>query len=244
MKRFLYKLSLLAISMALLSCDKPASIAKTQAAATWYVRPFMGPNTDWRLLADLGNPPYGMFELTQFPNRQATDAEKKAADIFIAKTYAAVKAKGWLNKEKALADGYANMYKDKIHYVKKDFLYDGKTLDPEAPEFLMYYPSDKGELLMGVMFVAEEHGPQIAGPLSLWHFHIEKNICYENNFLPIGELNDDGQCLIGNLRKHSPEMLHVWFFDHPDGRFATRMRLTPEQFELAKQQVLREDNIK
>jgi len=33
-------------------------------------------------------------------------------------------------------------------------------------------------------------------------------------------------------------MLHVWFFDHPDGRFATRMRLSEEQLKTGIKQVL------
>lgn len=204
----------------------------------WYIRSFMD-DEGWKPEAGYYFPDFGMYELTQFPDKEATPEQKRRADELIEKTFAAVKAKGWLNKEQALRDGYKNMYKDKIHYYKEEFLYDGEVLNPERPEFLMFYPTEQGELLMGVMFGSVERGEQIGGPLTLWHYHVEQGICYRNGHLPIGEVNEKGECAEGVVSHHSPEMLHLWFFDHPDGRFATRMRLSEEHFALAREQVLK-----
>jgi hypothetical protein len=220
--------------------DKQQRATASKEILPWYIAQYqLKSDRDWQLESEFTNPGYGMYELTQYPNKAATDEQKKQAKQLIEKTFAAVKAKGWLVKEKAEKDGYHNMYKDKIHYVNKEFLYDGETLNPEKPEFLMFYPTEHGELLMGVMFGSVEHGPQIGGPLTLWHYHVEQGICYERGLLPIGQVNENGQCVEGLTSKKTPEMLHLWFFDHPEGRFATRMRLSEEQFELAKEQVLK-----
>lgn len=220
------------------SASQPAANARP---LPWYIRQYKGADKTnyWALESDMRNPNGGMYELTQFPDKEPTPEQKQQAAELIEKTLAAVKAKGWLDKEQALKDGYQKMYKDKIHYFKKEYLYDGELMNPEKPEFLMFYPTEHGELLMGVMFSALDHGPQIGGPLTLWHYHVEKGICYENDYLPIGQVNENGQCVTGVTRQKSPEMLHLWFFDHPDGRFATRMRLFEEHFALAQKQVLK-----
>jgi hypothetical protein len=214
--------------------EKPAKMQ--EEFLPWYIRSFME-DSGWQLEAEFVAPEFGMYELTQFPDKEPTAEQQRNAQELLEKTFAAVKARGWLNKEQALKDGYQNMYQDKIHYYKEEFLYDDEVLNPERPEFLMFYPTQHGELLMGVMFGSVERGPQIGGPLTLWHYHIEKGICYRNGHLPIGEVNEKGECAEGVTSKHSPEMLHMWFFDHPDGRFATRMRLSEEHFKLAEEQV-------
>lgn len=39
-------------------------------------------------------------------------------------------------------------------------------------------------------------------------------------------------CEKGELADHqSPEMIHVWFVDHPEDPFATAMRLAPDVLE-------------
>lgn len=181
---------------------------------------------------------HGMYELTQFPNMKASVTQQKVADEFIAKTLQASVNNGWLDIKKAREDGFSEMYGDRIHFVNKRFLYDTDLITPERPEFLMFYQTQYGPMLMGVMYVAETKGPQIGGPLTLWHYHIERDICYERGILPIGQYDKNGHCAKGISRDKSPEMMHVWFFNHPEGRFATRMRLTEEQFEQAVKEVL------
>ena len=37
-----------------------------------------------------------------------------------------------------------------------------------------------------------------------------------------------GECARGLPRVRSPEMLHVWLIEHPEGPFSTRMRIRPK----------------
>ena len=92
---------------------------------------------------------------------------------------------------------------------------------------------------MGAMFLSiGQRGPQVAGPLSEWHFHIDRRMCYEQGVLPIDTIDERGSCGAGFPNIRSPEMLHVWFFDHPDGRFATSMGLSEELLKSGIKQVL------
>jgi len=171
----------------------------------------------------------GMYELTRYPNLEPTEAQKQAADKLVNDSFDVALRNGWLSKEKGLADGYEKMFGDPVHFVNVDYVFDGETLNPEKPEVLMYYRTKEGDFLMGVMYLAiGERGPQVAGPLSKWHYHIDRGMCYEKGVLPIGRKRDDGTCEVGFHNIRSPEMLHVWFFDHPQGRFATTMGLSEE----------------
>jgi hypothetical protein len=180
-----------------------------------------------------------MYELTQYPNVKATRAHQDAADGFIKESFDAVVRHGWLSKEKGLGDGYEQMYGDPVHFVNKEYVFDGETLNPDKPEVLMYYKTEEGDILMGVMFIAVgQRGLQAAGPLTKWHFHIDRGMCYERGVMPIGRYEEGGSCAAGFPNTRSPEMLHVWLFDHPDGRFATRMGLSEEQLKIGIKQIL------
>ena len=125
-----------------------------------------------------------------------------------------------------------------VHFVNKEYVFDGETLNPDKPEVLMYYKTNEGDFLMGVMFLAVgQRGPQVAGPLSKWHYHIDRRMCYEQDVLPIDRREEGGTCEKGTPNIRSSEMLHLWFFDHPEGRFATRMGLTEELLRFGIEQV-------
>ena len=206
----------------------------------WYVSDFFKKVEQWELeTTDLGDLEHGMYELSQYPNQKATQDHKEAANKFIKETIDSVVRHGWLSKEKGLSDGYEKMYGDPVHFVNKEYVFDGETLNPDKPEVLMYYKTEEGDFLMGVMFIAAgQRGPQVAGPLSKWHYHIDRRMCYERGVLPIGSIEEGGSCEAGFTNTRSPEMLHVWFFDHSDGRFATRMGLSEEQLKFGIKQVL------
>ncbi len=206
----------------------------------WYVSDFFKKVEQWELeTTDYSDLEHGMFELTQYPNQKATQVHKEAANKLIKDTIDSVVRHGWLSKEKGLGDGYEQMYGDPVHFVNKEYVFDGETLNQDKPEVLMYYKTEEGDLLMGVMFIAVgQRGPQVAGPLSKWHYHIDRRMCYERGVLPIGGIEEGGSCEAGFPNTRSPEMLHVWFFDHPDGRFATRMGLSEEQLKTGIKQVL------
>ncbi len=206
----------------------------------WYVSDFFKKVEQWELeTTDLSDTEHGMYELTQYPNQEATQVHKEAANKLIKDTIDSVVRHGWLSKEKGLSDGYEKMYGDPVHFVNKEYVFDGETLNQDKPEVLMYYKTEEGVFLMGVMFIAVgQRGPQVAGPLSKWHYHIDRRMCYERGVLPIGGIEEGGSCEAGFPNTRSPEMLHVWFFDHPDGRFATKMGLSEEHLKIGIKQVL------
>ncbi|MDG2307853.1 MAG: hypothetical protein P8R42_25020 [Candidatus Binatia bacterium] len=177
----------------------------------------------------------GIYEVTRFPDAKPTTEQKAAAQAFAKRSLEAAKAKGWFDYQKALADGFSRRQElDRLHYANDEFLADDEELNPERPEFLMFYDTPKGKKLAGIMYLAdtqEGHGEQIGGPLTLWHYHQwPRPSCWENG-LPIGEPSENGECWKGFAAPRSPEMLHVWFLDHPAGDFATDMELTPDLIE-------------
>jgi len=206
----------------------------------WHISDFAKKVEQWELeTTDLSDLELGMYELSQYPNQEATQVHKDAANKLVKDSIDSAVRHGWLSKEKGLSDGYEQMYGDPVHFVNKEYVFDGETLNPDKPEVLMYYKTKEGDFLMGVMFIAVgQRGPQVAGPLSKWHHHIDRRMCYERGVLPIGRREEGGSCEVGIHNIRSPEMLHVWLFDHPDGRFATKMGLSEEHLKIGIKQVL------
>lgn len=205
----------------------------------WYVSDFFRRVEQWELEdTNYSDLKLGMYELTQYPGQEATQAQKDAADKLIQDSFDAVVRNNWLSKERGLSDGYEKMFGDPVHFVNKEYVFDGETLNPDKPEVLMYYKTREGDFLMGVMYLAiGQRGPQVAGPLTEWHYHIDRRMCYERGVLPIDRVEEGGSCNQGFSNIRSPEMLHVWFFDHPDGRFATTMGLTEAQLTAGIEQI-------
>ncbi|MEZ4215896.1 MAG: hypothetical protein R3E88_05410 [Myxococcota bacterium] len=178
-----------------------------------------------------------IWELSEHaPDVAPTPAQEAAARDLVARCRAAAEAHGWFAFEKGLADGYHLLAGDRRHYVNEEYLFDGRVLDCERPEFLMYYGTPQGKLLAGVMFYAsalDARGPQIGGNRTLWHYHVWKiPMCLRDGLLIVDQARG-GACREGEPAHRSPEMLHVWFLDHPDGPFATTMWLSREDLEAA-----------
>ena len=131
------------------------------------------------------------------------------------------------------SDGYRLLHGDKRHYYNEANVFDDALLDPDRPEFLMYYGTPKGQKLAGMMFYTrrpDERGPQIGGPLTRWHYHVwaEPN-CLLEGLLSVASAGPDRRCERGTPEHRSPEMIHVWLLEHPEGPFGTSMWLRPEQ---------------
>ena len=130
---------------------------------------------------------------------------------------------------------YGNIYARFGGYENRmELLATVQTLDPERPEYLMYYPDpnrDGEQALTGFMFLAdgpESRGYQFAGPLAIWHYHKYTNArCWAGHgLLSTGMIDGQGRCPTGGVPlNRSPEMVHVWLIDHPRGPFATGMTL-------------------
>jgi hypothetical protein len=214
-------------------------LVASAAAEEIYLSEYTAIIPDWHPEAEVDVSPQeerGMiiFEVTRFPHLvEPRPKHMTAAVELLEKARANIAARGWDDFERAVADGFELMFEDDNHYALREHITDGITLDPERPEFLIYYDTPKGKRLAGLMFLAQpdEHGPQIAGPMSLWHFHIwNRKVCLWQELLVSG-FSEGQTCPDGIASHRSPEMLHLWFFDHPQGMFATNMDLEPWQLK-------------
>jgi hypothetical protein len=196
-----------------------------------------------------------MNEVTEFPDREATPEERARADKLIQDSFRAAHRHGWFDFENAQSQGFEPMFHDPTHFMNRAFIRDDRVADPDRPEFLMYYPNPENEdemLLVGFMFRTRmplDRGPQIAGPLTLWHYHVwnrDVSYCVDEFHLPLGMNDEQDGCSEGEPTRWSPEMLHVWFTDHPRGAFSSVMNLPPRRlaeidYEEMAQRILGED---
>ena len=129
----------------------------------------------------------------------------------------------------ALAAGYVlppNAGGPDVHVENPAFKNDGRVLDPQRPETLVYAIEDGRATLLGVVYVMERAGlaaPQPGGPITRWHAH---NICL--TLLPpgFGIVSPFGSCPALSLNVTTPEMMHVWVVDNPAGPFAEGLDAT------------------
>ncbi len=89
------------------------------------------------------------------------------------------------------------------HYINEAYLDDGRTVDPQHPESILYGRNRDGSLFpVGVMFMAStntERGPRVGGCLTPWHRH----------GFPFARPGES-----------SVEMMHVWTIPVPGGPYA------------------------
>ena len=173
-----------------------------------------------------------IWEVSEFPpGTPPTPAQQQAADELEASCYRTALEKGWFDFRRGLDDGFQLMFQDRRHYENRQYMLDDRVLDPERPEFLMYYGTPKGKQLIGFMFYVDEplgRGPQVGGNRTIWHYHIWKPLmCLLDGLVSIGSADSQGRCELGEPTHRSPEMLHVWLIDHPDGPFTTSMMIEP-----------------
>jgi hypothetical protein len=184
-----------------------------------------------------------VWEVSEYPpGSTPTPDQAAAADALIERCYAAALRHGWHRYERGLEDGYRKI--DSHHYRNDEFMLDDHVLDPDRPEALMYYatPPDGQQHLAGFMFYAssrEARGPQIGGPLTIWHYHSwHRPQCVVDGLSVNWSV--DGRCKRGVPSQYSGEMMHVWLIDHPDGPFGTPMFLPYEFLEEGLQRRLEE----
>lgn len=119
------------------------------------------------------------------------------------------------------------------HYINFQLLGDDKTLDPTAPESLVYQVGDIDDptdrTLVSAMFIAQATSlddPAIAdfaGPLMQWHNHT--NLCWGRNpagsFVVMGVTDANGACPADTVNTGGQfPMVHVWIAPHECGPFA------------------------
>ena len=206
-----------------------------------YARQFLPFIAGWRFESEIPSKPQKsphmvLWEVSQYPPHTApTSEQRRAADDLIERTRAAAVSHGWYDYETAIADGFSlprdlrGGVLDGRHHSNEAYLLDDAILDPDRPEYLMYYPTPDGsQQLVGFMYLARtiaERGPQIGGPLTVWHYHVYKiKQCLVEGLLQVAWAVD-GRCEKGVGFHRSAEMLHVWLVDRPGGPFWTSMQI-------------------
>jgi hypothetical protein len=152
---------------------------------------------------------------------QPTLEQTVAANDLAEKTRVAM-AK-YANLADALKDGFvlpAIAHGPDVHLDNKANASDGRVLDPEHPEKLVYAIDGGKATLLGVVFMMERAGvpgPEPGGSITRWHAH---NICL--SVLPPGFtiVSAYGTCPALSITVTSAEMMHVWVVQNPGGWFA------------------------
>jgi hypothetical protein len=150
-------------------------------------------------------------------------AQQTAAAIALANSVKKAMAK-YAKLSDALAAGYRYPIGKRqgmdVHMEHPDFKKDGRYLDPERPEMLVYAIAEGKASLMGVVFVMEragDAGVDPGGPITRWHAH---NLCISLTPPGIGIVTPFGGCPASSVTITVPEMMHVWIVEPPGGPFA------------------------
>jgi hypothetical protein len=111
------------------------------------------------------------------------------------------------------------------HFINVNALSDGRILDPDHPESLVYEPNLKtGEKkLVAAMYMLEPGAtldtvPDVGGALTQWHIH--NNLCFTTGGQVGGLTSADGSCRPPLVKGSQAPMIHVWITPHPCGPFA------------------------
>ena len=144
---------------------------------------------------------------------EPTAAEAHFAEDLYWETYASIER--FRDVSVAEAAGYeVGIVRGSDHHAQNPALIgDGRILDPDYPESLIYAESAEGPVLIGVMFETDgigDVGPADGGPIMLWHSH--ENICIAVAPFGLAGLESPfGGCPLGSLNLPiTGEMLHAW----------------------------------
>ena len=156
----------------------------------------------------------------------ASPAELQRAKQLIETTRAAVAAK-FPDQAALLAAGYRSIGDGLVtpfdHFIKPEYLQDGRELDPERVESVVLERTPAGWRVASAMYILEAgktmaDAPDVAGDLTVWHDH--QNLCWDRSGVRLAGLHVNGKCFPGGTLRATPPMLHVWLADHPCGPFA------------------------
>jgi hypothetical protein len=152
------------------------------------------------------------------PEQQARAENLLAASIMI--------LPHWSDPAVAEAEGYRSIH-DSVtgyeHYINRDYMNDGRVLDPNRPESLVYQVRDGTKQLVAAMYMAEpgttlDTTPELGGALTQWHIH--NNLCFTVDGTVAGLTNAEGGCNPPLVKPEAVPMIHVWIVPHPCGPFA------------------------
>jgi hypothetical protein len=131
--------------------------------------------------------------------------------------------------EKATAAGFISIG-DRItgfeHYINLSYFDDGRILDPDHPESLVYENNsngDGGQHLASAMYMLAPNKtladvPDIGGKLTQWHIH--NNLCFTSTGQVAGLTSNGGSCPAGLNKGSQAPMIHVWIEPQTCGPFS------------------------
>jgi hypothetical protein len=147
-----------------------------------------------------------------------TPAQAAAAAQLAERTRRAVRR--YADLDAAIADGYRGPVAQggtDVHLEQEKYGSDGRTLDPDRPEMLVYAVEGGRATLLGAVFQMERAGaagPDPGGPITDWHAH---NICLSALPPGFGLVSPYGGCPALSVAMTAAEMMHVWTVDSPPG---------------------------
>ena len=112
------------------------------------------------------------------------------------------------------------------HYINWSHIADGRILDPDYPESLVYEMRNGQKTLVAAMYMLERGAtlddvPELGGPLTQWHIH--DNLCFTADPeapLVRGLTDAEGNCNPPLVKGAQVPMIHVWIVPHECGPFA------------------------
>lgn len=200
----------------------------TEDSSKTYLNYYKQSEESWISESKLNETYRGIIEVTRYPNSTPTQDQVERAWRLYNQTYTNAERDGWFDYQNARRSGYYMRSFGSSHYPNNKSLKDNEVLKPEKPEYLIYYEKSGGskKFLVGVMYLTNsvnDPGEQVGGPLTEWHYHkFSRPQCLLNHNKLV---YDKERCSENELYTRSPEMLHVWFIDHPEGVFATNMSI-------------------
>jgi hypothetical protein len=156
-----------------------------------------------------------------------TLAQQARAENLISETV--VRLPQWSSQAHAEAAGFRSIGDGVTgveHLINWKFINDGRILDPDHPESLVYKVDGAKRTLVSAMYMLKPGStldtvPDIGGPLTQWHIH--DNLCFTNDKVAphVAGLTDaNGNCRPPLVKLQSVPMIHVWIIPHPCGPFA------------------------
>ncbi|MEY2590161.1 MAG: hypothetical protein QOJ67_2145 [Acidimicrobiaceae bacterium] len=165
------------------------------------------------------------IDLSGVPN--VTPQQQARAENVLAETL--MRLPQWADSATAEAAGYHSIGDAGTgdeHLINWSYIDDGKTLDPDHPEALVYNVRNGSRQLEAAMYMLPTGStlnsvPDIGGALTQWHIH--DNLCFSND--PVapqvrGLTNSSGGCSNGLVKFVPVPMIHVWIIANPCGPFA------------------------
>lgn len=156
-----------------------------------------------------------------------TASQQAAAENLIANTLSHLPR--YADPAVAEADGYVSIRDGGTgyeHFIKAEYRDDGRVLDPDRPESLVYQTDPSGgRQLVAAMYMAEpgttlETVPELGGALTQWHVHGDLCFTPEPDSRVAGLTDAEGNCAEGLVKPEPVPMIHVWITPHACGPFA------------------------